>query len=211
MRFLLWGCLLALGSSPALATGVISSDIHKTLDAKAAYCAAEANLGAAGYAVTGAEIGAQGGELSVEVHTHSVVCAKDGDRFVWADRNPLLPIESKDLHGNPIRIWQKDLSSALVSYAYKLLGSIPADEFSRRTAAFHFPVSAVVDPARRKEMREGKDVLVTTEFFQRSIQTVETQDGKLIPLGLRSGGSFTVRFWLGETSSGLKVRGVEIR
>lgn len=200
MKFLLLA--LALIPSFSQAARVEGPRFVKKLDGGIAYCNQISQAGNPAYYPTNLELSALDREtLRFSAPISFVSCAQTGsdfsaDSFKWVPRNPLEPVPARDLDGNAILTVTKSNEFVLISNTIRIVGVQAIVNTPDQTASFSIPLDRVITEEQKAALDRGISVNTRFTFFTRAIVSVIDVAGKEIPLGLRSGGAYTVLFTL---------------
>ncbi len=213
MKFL----LLALALIPSLsqAARVEGPRFVKTLDGGIAYCNQISQAGNPAYYPTSLELDAFSRDnLRFAADISFVTCAQAGSNpdFKWVPRNPLEPVAARDLNGNAILTVTKDNEFVLISNTVRIVGVQPIVNTPNQYAYFSIPLEKVITEEQRAALEKGNSVNTRFTFFTRAVVSVIDVAGKEVPIGLRSGGAYTVLFSLAKGGAdGLVVSNLSLQ
>jgi hypothetical protein len=192
--------------SPVLAHQVGDVGLVKVLDGKAAYCGSKRDLMSPAYKPTAYAVTTTPSGIRVSVTLLALECKQVGDAFQWELRAFNEPFQYKTFDGRSALLTFRNQEVALVGYDYRMLGALPTSSASAQTFEFDVDYAKLLTPSEADRLAKGETVSKIAEFFLRSIQSVELS-GEVIPLGLRAGGSYALRFKLSydATSDSVKV------
>lgn len=193
--------LFALALVPSISLADSKPYLVKQFDAKVAYCTEAGHLDRTAYLPKSVAVRGTDGTVDVSLEVAFLVCARQGEQFAWAPRDPSLPSRRLSIDGVPIMTHLSNHEFVLTSSESRLLatqaiGSAPVQE-----ARLGFRSSLALSDSQRDALRAGREVKVRTEFFTRAIVT-DVYRGEEHKLGLRAGGVYTLMFTLRQGGDG---------
>jgi hypothetical protein len=196
--------------SPAFANQVGDVSLVKVLDGKSAYCGSKRDLMSPAYkplsyAVTATDFG-----VRLSVTLLALECKQSSDSFKWESRSFNGPFQYQTFDGRAARLTFKNQEVALVDRSFRLMGAIPTGNSSVQTFDFVIDYATLLTPAESERLASGETVPKSSEIFLRSIQAVEI-GGEVIPLGLRAGGVYAIRYSLRFDAASASVKVLDAR
>ncbi len=213
MIFSLLALLILPSSSPA--ARVDGAKMVKLQDGGSAYCSSASDLGKAAYYPSSLELRAIDNDvLEFSSDVSFLTCRKTEEgKFAWANRSPLEPVPSRDIEGRETQVITSKNEFALVASSGRLTSLKPVASDSRQTVSFRLPIQSLISQDEIAALDSGLGVESRMVFFTRAIVKVQLADGRMLPIGLRAGGAYTVLFtMMRDSSSGaLVVNGLRLK